>query len=184
MSKWCFIYKMKYNVYVKLISVTLHGYKRFAKSSSMNVDGKLVAVVGPNEAGKSSFLAALEHLNHDSPLVTSGGEQETTRNSSIPRKQDVIEARYLLDADDREALRDVHGWREARWFTVSKKPNENGARYYGMEPRPRRSLQPRKKAVQALNEVVSRRGLLKVAEREESFIQARIEDLASTLNTE
>lgn len=169
---------------MKLVSIKVHGYKRFAKSSSMNVDGKLVAVVGPNEAGKSSFLAALMHLNHDEPLVTSGGAQETSRNSSVPEGQDVIEARYLLEDADREALRDVHGGTATRWFTVSKQPDEAGSRYYGVEPTPQRSLQPRRKVVQVLNHVVSRQGFLKVAEREESFLEDRVEDLASTLTTE
>lgn len=99
---------------MKLISVALHGYKRFEQRSSMNVDGKLVAVVGPNESGKSSFLEALMHLNHTEPLNTGGGMQETTRNMDIPTNRTVIEGTYLLDDDDKLALRNVHGGRQAR----------------------------------------------------------------------
>jgi predicted ATP-dependent endonuclease of OLD family len=81
---------------VQLVSVTLHGYKRFAQRSSMNVDGKLVAVVGPNEAGKSSFLDALVRTNHDNSLVTSGGHQETTRNITIPYQRSTNSSACLL----------------------------------------------------------------------------------------
>jgi len=87
----------------------------------MNVDGKLVAVVGPNESGKSSFLEALVHLNHRGLFVTSGGSQDTTLNEVIPPSQDVIEAKYLLDDADRAALSQIPGGDEVRWFTTAKR---------------------------------------------------------------
>lgn len=109
---------------MKLTKVVLHGYKRFEQRSSMNVDGKLVAVVGPNESGKSSFLEALMHLNHTNPLNTSGAVRETTRSVNVPADRNVIEATYLLEDEDREALSGVHGGKEARWCKVSKKFKE------------------------------------------------------------
>src|SRR3712207_749176 len=104
----------------------------------MKVDGKLIAVVGPNESGKSSLLQALTHLNHYRPLSTSGGMRETTRNVDVPDDQDVIEATYLLDDDDREALSDVHGGKEIRWCTVSKRVD--GQQWYDFTPYPERSV--------------------------------------------
>jgi len=168
---------------MKLISVALHGYKRFEQPSSMNVDGKLIAVVGPNESGKSSFLEALEHLNDHEPLVVSGGTRETTRNVNIPANQNVIKATYLLDDDDREALKDVQGGSEIRWCTVSKRVS--GTHIYVFTPRPMRSLQPRRRAVQTLKDVSSRRGFLKIAEEYEAAdLVAVVESLASSLDTE
>lgn len=169
---------------MKLISVALHGYKRFEQRSSMNVDGKLVAVVGPNESGKSSFLESLMHLNHTDPLNTSGAAREMTRNINIPDDQTAIEATYLLDDDDREALSNVHGGQEARWCKISKKVRGETL-YYSIAPRPKRSLQRRKRAVGILNEVSSRQGFLEIAEEyEESDLAAEVRSLASTLGTE
>lgn len=168
---------------MKLISVALHGFKRFEQWSSMKVDGKLIAVVGPNEAGKSSFLQALMHLNHHDPLNTSAGTWETTCNATIPDDQYIIEAKYLLDNDDRKALSDVHGGEKIRWCTVSK--TIDGTHIYIFKPHPTRSLQPRKRVVQTLNEVLTRQGFLRLAdEYAESDLAAEVENLASTLDTE
>lgn len=169
---------------MKLISVALHGYKRFEQRSSMNVDSKLVAVVGPNESGKTSFLGALMHLNHNDSFDTSAAERETTRNISIPADRKVIEATYLLEDDDREALIDVHGGKEIRWCKISKQA-EGGRHWYKLNPYPKRSLQSRQTAVRTLNEVSSRRGFLRVAEKyTESDLVAEVESLVSTLDTD
>jgi uncharacterized protein YhaN len=40
---------------MRLISVSVQGYKRFASPSTLIVDNPLVAIVGPNEAGKTSL---------------------------------------------------------------------------------------------------------------------------------
>jgi len=50
---------------VRLIKADCLGYRRFLKVARMDVDRDLICVVGPNAAGKSSFLAALTHLDHD-----------------------------------------------------------------------------------------------------------------------
>lgn len=150
----------------------------------MNVDGKLVAVVGPNEAGKTSFLQALTHLNHDNLFKLNGAARETTRSTTIPADQQVVKATYLLNDDDREALREVHGGQEIRWCMVSKRAEHRG-HYYTFEPSPRRSLQPRQRAVRVLNKAISRQGFQKVAEEyEESDLAAEVRSLISTLDTQ
>jgi energy-coupling factor transporter ATP-binding protein EcfA2 len=150
----------------------------------MNVDGKLVAVVGPNEAGKTSFLQALTHLNHSDTFNLSGASRETTRSVTIPADQPVVSARFLLGDDDWEALSEVQGGQDIRWCTVSKRA-EYGTHYYRLSPGPQRSLQPRQRVVRLLSEVSSRQGFQKIAEEyEESDLAAEVESLAATLNTE
>jgi predicted ATP-dependent endonuclease of OLD family len=168
---------------VKLISVALHGYKRFEERSSMNVDGKLVAVVGPNESGKSSFINALYRLNDGNPLATSGGSRETTRNVDIPATRSIIEATYLLEDTDQEALSDIPRGREARWFTLGKRA-EGGTFWCTVEPRPRRDLRLRQRMVRTLTDTLSRRGFQNLAESEETDLPSQMDSLASTLNTE
>lgn len=165
---------------MKLISVKLHGFRRFEQTSSMNVDGKLVAVVGPNESGKSSFLNALMHLNNSSPFIANGGSQELTRTASIPANRTVVEARYLLEDVDRESISRVHGAEESRWFTVGKRTE--GAFWCRIDPLPRRNLHPRHKMVRALTGVSSRKGFLDLAAEHEDLVD-RVEDLVSALDT-
>jgi predicted ATP-dependent endonuclease of OLD family len=167
---------------MKLIAVSLHGYKRFEQHTSMNVDGKLVAVVGPNESGKSSFLNALMHLNGPSSFVASGGSRELTRNAQVPADQTVVEARYLLEDVDREAISHIQGTEEARWFTVGRKAESTNF-WCGIEPRPQRSLQPRQRMVQALKATSARKGFLElVAQQEEENLRSQVENLVSSLD--
>lgn len=168
---------------MKLISVELHGYKRFEQRSSMNVDGKMVAVVGPNESGKSSFLNALRHLNNSSPFIANGGSRELTRNASIPADRTVVQAKYLLEDADREAIGHIHRAEEARWCTVGKRVE--GSFWCRIEPPPQRNLRPRQKMVQALTETSSKKGFLDLAtEHKEEDLVGRVEDLASALGTD
>ncbi len=46
---------------MRLYSLTLKGYKQFA-DASMNLDSKTIAIVGPNEAGKTSLSQRLSAL--------------------------------------------------------------------------------------------------------------------------
>ncbi len=41
---------------MKLIWIEIAGYKRFGEKSKLNTQNKLIALVGPNEAGKSSLI--------------------------------------------------------------------------------------------------------------------------------
>jgi hypothetical protein len=169
---------------MKLVSVALHGYKRFAERSSMNVDGKLVAIVGPNESGKTSFLDALRHLTHFESFRTSGPERELTRGREIPDNQDVIEATYLVEDGDREALKDVPGIDQIRWCLVAKQAG-GGSHYYTFKPlHLRRSLRPRQRAVRLLNGVSSRQRFERVAEQSPyaNFVD-EVRGLASILET-
>ena len=48
---------------MKLVKVGLEGYARFRARPELDVDAPLVAIIGPNEAGKTSMLQALLRLN-------------------------------------------------------------------------------------------------------------------------
>jgi len=82
--------------------VKLQGYKRLV-STTLNTSGKVVAIVGSNEVGKSSILQALQHLNHDKKKRFQ--TNELSRGNDSQNDEDVvIEAGFLLDDNDREAI--------------------------------------------------------------------------------
>jgi len=121
---------------MRLISVEVKGFKRFADSAKMNVDGKTIAVVGPNEAGKTSFLEALKHLQHDGPIPP----EQTTRRMDIPEDQIVVRATYLMENTDVEALGDIYVEAPRHvWVEIDK--TRAGERSLKVEPVPTRDLQ-------------------------------------------
>lgn len=82
---------------MRLIKVGCEGFKRFRERAEMDVDEKVIAIVGPNEAGKSSFLEALAHLEIDEDFAPS----VHTRGASAQPK---VWARFVLDDTDKAAL--------------------------------------------------------------------------------
>lgn len=65
---------------MRLVSLTFAGYRRFGERTKINLDGKLIALVGPNEAGKTTILEALARMLDESPI----SQRERTRPSEPP----------------------------------------------------------------------------------------------------
>ena len=80
---------------MRLVWFSLHGYKRFEDRTEVHLDSRLIAISGPNDAGKSSLLVALAHLSHTEPISA----RELTRRTIVPAGQVILRARFLLDAD-------------------------------------------------------------------------------------
>ncbi|MGY6554105.1 MAG: AAA family ATPase [Wenzhouxiangella sp.] len=108
---------------MKLLSLTLHGFRRFADKSTLDCFGRTVALLGPNEAGKSSVLEALSLLNHDNAVP----REALHRAFSYPEDHVCIEALYEIDANDSAWAREI-GLEGTRRITVSK--SANGVRYF------------------------------------------------------
>ena len=47
---------------MRMVAARIEGYRRFESTSTLDLTPRVVAIVGPNEAGKSSLLDALENL--------------------------------------------------------------------------------------------------------------------------
>ena len=50
---------------MQVMWLKLKGYCRFKEEVTLNLSGKLIALLGSNEAGKTSILNALTSLNTD-----------------------------------------------------------------------------------------------------------------------
>jgi hypothetical protein len=113
---------------MRLVRVGVRGYKRFARATEMNVDGRVIAIVGPNEAGKTSFLEAMTHLSARKELTpgewTRGQKREPGR---------VVWARYLIEDEDRDELGGLDGASDARWYVVWK--DADGGLFHEILPR-------------------------------------------------
>ncbi|GBO55385.1 hypothetical protein APA_3536 [Pseudanabaena sp. lw0831] len=112
--------------------VKLQGYKRLI-SATLHTSGKVVAIVGSNEAGKSSILQALQHLSHNMRFRP----QELNRGNESRNEEDVvIEAGFLLDDNDREAISHLFQGDKVRQFKLTKLLN--GTRKWEITPKPNR----------------------------------------------
>jgi hypothetical protein len=132
---------------MRLIWFTMTGYKRFEAKTGVHLDGRLIAISGPNEAGKSSLLGALSHLSKDGEFSS----RELTRRTSIPNEQVIIRAMFLLGRDDLAAVSDLNDGPKIRWLIVEKL--RGGAWRYGVDPKPTRDLHPRQRTVTALRKL-------------------------------
>lgn len=97
-------------VLMRLINIEFHGYKRLLETKC-NVDAPLLALVGPNEAGKTSVLQALNWLTNSEPLphdLISRGKHLTPSVAADPEEHgEVVAATYVLGAEDRELLAEL-----------------------------------------------------------------------------
>lgn len=139
---------------MKLMKFELHGFKRFKNPTRIILDGKVIAIVGPNEAGKSSILASLQKMDDNGPFVISGAHPEISRNSSFKSNHYVLTATYYIEDDDRASLSSIDGAENARWYTLHKKLS--GGLVFSFHPEIERNLKERKQITKLLNKVLKK----------------------------
>ena len=111
---------------MRLVWLRLRRFRRF-EDVRVNLDAPVIAVVGPNEAGKSTLLDALVALGRSGEF----DRRDITRD--LPPKGRVLEATFLLDEDDREALSNaVPEATNVRWYRVWR--NTSGTQYHETIP--------------------------------------------------
>jgi AAA domain/AAA domain, putative AbiEii toxin, Type IV TA system len=87
---------------VKLLKIRFGGFRRFAEPQGLDLNEDLIALVGPNEAGKSSVLDAIELLAQGKPP----GAGDSTRSLGGVAS---IAGLFRLEESDHEAIAHVHG---------------------------------------------------------------------------
>lgn len=120
---------------MELVVFSLQNYRRFVEKTSIKLHAGVVAIVGPNEAGKSSLLDAIKLLGSDEPYE----KNEATRRQP---KMPTLWWQLQLDDDDRALIADIHDTHHIRKAIVEKEPS--GKRSWSFEPRnPARDRSPR-----------------------------------------
>jgi predicted ATP-dependent endonuclease of OLD family len=169
------------------VSVSITGFRRF-ESASVRVREPIISVVGKNEAGKSSFLQALEKLGDNKEIE----KTDKTRRISTDTK---IEATFSLEESDKKALKDIKNGENIDQCTITKKENDNFD--IEVDPEPPHDIKPRKEAHKKLNWIIElpfvkrrasanqktgiRRATSETKKKKNSINTSRIEDTIQTL---
>jgi hypothetical protein len=136
---------------VQLVRLKLEKFRRFAEAQSLDLNEDLIALVGPNEAGKSSILAALGLLGRGQ--CPAGSDRTRGLQGAA-----VISALFVLDEDDREALAGVHDGSLTTHAWVELRSDTEGP-VWRLTPRPNRDLGPRNRCETALEKLRGDPGL-------------------------
>lgn len=125
-----------------MVAFRLEGYRRFEAQSTLDLTPRVVAIVGPNEAGKTSLLDALEKLT-DPTVELAFGKSEFTGREVPDDDEPILSALYELDVDDRKALEGIRGADKIRLW--QRERHASGTAYVNAIPMPRRDQTLRKR---------------------------------------
>lgn len=129
---------------MRLLKIWLRQFRRFSSEQTLDLNEDLIALVGPNEAGKSSILDALELLGS---RTLPDSNRDVTRNGSGPAE---IEGLFALDLADKQAISGIH---DADKVTHARMYLKSDASNYvvAFEPRPMRDRAPRRECAVLLS---------------------------------
>lgn len=159
---------------MRLGRVKIHGYRKLI-ATEFTTPGKLLAIVGPNEAGKSSLLNALRSLenNDEIPLP------DRPRGKVVTDDDVALEAWFRLDTDDLDVVADLHSPTRPAWYHLSK--YYGGRLVHDIQPPLTRDHSSRRAAEQALrrfsNTKAARELDREVGEGEEAPLGTRFDEL-------
>lgn len=128
---------------MRLYQMRLFGYRRFA-DATINLDAKMVAVLGPNESGKSSLLDALEIFNDQNRVPS----EAILRDHGVGDNTVIGELVYRLEAADREGFAYKVPDTQGLWLRTRKQVG--GTLEFTLEPEIKRPLAARAAARAAL----------------------------------
>jgi predicted ATP-dependent endonuclease of OLD family len=157
---------------MRLITIEIAGYRRFKDPTRLNLDGKLIALVGPNEAGKSTILEAVERVGDTDAISI----QERTRATAPDDNRTAIEALWLLEDTDIDAISIPNRSDRPRWFVERK--TFGGAIESELIPALRRDRRPREQVLKQLDQALSSKPLKALdADEEQELTLSRVEEL-------
>ena len=135
---------------MRLISARVRGAGRLL-DTTIKLDQKLVAIVGPNEAGKTTLLKALAYVDASDALAPA---QRSRASTGIADSTPVVSLRYRVSDEDRKELEDLELEEAPIEFSVSRRADGDGPNFT-VKPAPRKSEAPLKQLAVDLGESLS-----------------------------
>lgn len=132
---------------VRLTKAEIRGWGRLA-DAKINLDSKLIAVVGPNESGKTTLLQALAYVDREDVALE---PNQRSRAVKVLDTDVVTRLIYVLDDDDRSACDDLDLAEAPTHFHVGK--TASGRLTRRALPTPRKSTRQLQRELKVLKRV-------------------------------
>lgn len=140
---------------MRLVKAEFSGFGRLAQGK-VNLDNKVIAIVGPNEAGKTTLLKALAYI--DNGMALSVPERSRGASPEIGDNHVVVKVQYILNDDDRAEVSDLNLEEAPKTLWLSRTAGP-GATVVRVEPTPRKALAPLRTALKAVSRAATKKEL-------------------------
>lgn len=138
---------------MRMVSLRVAGFRRFERETTLDLTPRVLAVVGPNEAGKSSLLDAMEYLT--TPPEDGFKDRDFSGWSRPEDGKTIISALFEIQDDDRAELEGIPGAESVRlWHTWRKADASAEAEVI---PRPERPQERRTRVRDDLARLLARK---------------------------
>lgn len=142
---------------MRLVKAEIHGFGRIA-SGKVNLDNKVIAVVGPNEAGKTTLLRALAYMSNGLALSPS----ERSRGMDVADDTTVVRVRYVLEEADKAQTAEFDLEEVPEGISLSRKAADGTVRRT-VSPAPRKAVAPLVSAFSALKRTATKKAIAALA---------------------
>lgn len=143
---------------MRLISARIRGYGRLV-DAKINLDAKVIAIVGPNEAGKTTLLKALGHITSGQTVPVA----DRSRVADVSDDAPISTATFVLEDGDRAELAGLE-LAEPPTRMEATRTAGGGNIQIGITPTPRKSVTPLHAPLKVVREVLSQDDLDSVVE--------------------
>lgn len=157
---------------MRLSYIKFSGYKRFSRETTLNLNSKMIALIGPNEAGKTSILKMLAHISTDTPF--SQIEKYKHDAEASPK----LLACFFLERSDHSA---INSEIPKRLFI---KKTEDGTRSFSFEPEISRPKSNRRRLLQEITRSLKNKTLIEKLEELEEIEAAALLENFKTIDLE
>ena len=125
---------------MRLVSFRLSNFRRFKEETTVDLSPPVVAIVGPNEAGKSSLLNGLARITDEAPFADGdfSGRERPEEEGAL-----VLSAEFVIEDEDRAAIAEIPGGEAVNLYRITKW--DDGSVSRSVVPEPKRPIGERAK---------------------------------------